>query len=295
MIARPILPVALLTLLSLLNIAPAKERILYDKASRYNTIRVVENDRGLRTLQFRKHGARQSVAKVDDPDHVELAYARVMPIGLAFVEQPKRVLIVGLGGATIPRFLHKHYPRTMIDVVEIDPDVVYVAKRFFGFREDSTMHAHAEDGRRFIERCQNPYDIIFLDAFDADSIPYSLATREFLVAAREALAPKGIVVANVWSSSSNPLYDSMVRTYQDVFDQLHVVDVSGVGNKILIALPTKRKLDRDDVLRTASRISKQKHFRFDMGDLAAPGLRLDEKKNSRGRVLTDDNEDSHNQ
>ena len=237
MITRPILPVALLTLFSLLNIASAEKKILYDKESRYNTIRVVEDEEGLRTLQFREYGARQSVAKVDDPDHIELAYARVMPIGLAFVEEPKRILIVGLGGATIPRLLHKHYPRTVIDVVDIDPDVVYVAKRFFGFREDATMHAYAEDGRRFIERCKEPYDIIFLDAFDADSIPYSLATREFLVAVRKALTPTGIVVANVWSSSSNPLYDSMVRTYQDVFEQLHVVEVSGVGNRILIALP----------------------------------------------------------
>ncbi len=295
MIARPILPLVLLALVSLLNIASAKDRVLYDKESRYNTIRVVEDDQGLRTLQFRRYGARQSVAKVDDPDHIELAYAKVMPIGLAFVEEPKRILIVGLGGATIPRFLHAHYPRTVIDVVELDPEVVYVAKRFFGFREDATMHAYAEDGRRFIERCKDPYDIIFLDAFDADSIPYSLATREFLVAVRKALTPEGIVAANVWSRSSNSLYDSMVRTYQDVFDQLHVVSVSGVGNQILIALPSKRRTDRDELLRTASRISKEKRFRFDVGKLAERGLSLDEDKNTRGRVLLDANEDSQDQ
>jgi spermidine synthase len=213
-----------------------------------------------------------------------------MPIGLAFFEQPKRILIVGLGGGTIPGLLHKHYPETVIDVVDIDPDVVYVAKRFFGFSEDATMHAYAEDGRRFIERCEAPYDVIFLDAFDADSIPYSLATREFLAAVRKALTPEGIVAANIWSSSSNPLYDSMVRTYQEVFEQLHIVDVAGVGNKILIALPERRKLGRDDVVRISGRIAKEKHFRFEMGEIAESGLRYDEKRNQRGRVLTDDNE-----
>jgi len=292
MIARPLLRVVLfLALLSSLGVARAQDKVLYDKASRYNTIRVVEDDRGLRTLQFRKYGARQSVVKVGDPDHLELAYSRVIPIGLAFVEQPKRILVVGLGGGTIPCFLHKHYPRTVIDVVDIDPDVVQVAKRFFGFREDAVMHAYAEDGRRFIERCEDPYDIIFLDAFDADSIPYSLATREFLLAVRAALAPGGIAVANIWSSSSNPLYDSMVRTYQDVFKQLHIVDVSGVGNKILLALPSRRNLGRDDIVRIAGRISKEKHFRFDLGDLVEDGLRYDEEKNTRGHVLTDDNEE----
>jgi spermidine synthase len=291
MIARTILPVALLTLLAILGIVSAEDKVLYDKASRYNTIRVVDDGQGLRTLQFRKHGARQSVVKVGDPDHIELCYARAMPIGLAFVDRPKQILIVGLGGGTIPCFLHKHYPETVIDVVDIDPDVVHVAKRFFGFREDATMHAHVADGRRFIERCQDRYDIIFLDAFDADSIPYSLATREFLLAVREALTSRGIVVANVWSSSSNRLYDSMVRTYQDVFGQLHIVDVSGVGNKILIALPNRRKLGRDEIVQIAGRISKEKHFRFDMGDLAESGLRYDEKRNKRGHVLTDANEE----
>ena len=291
MIARSLYPLILLAILAFSSVTSAEDKVLYDKASRYNTIRVVEDDRGLRTLQFRKHGARQSVVKVGDPDHIELPYARVTPIGLVFVEQPKRILIVGLGGGTIPCFLHKHYPRTTIDVVDIDPDVVHVAKAFFGFREDATMHAHAEDGRRFIERCQEPYDIIFLDAFDADSIPYSLATREFLLAVREALTPKGIVVANIWSSNSNPLYDSMVGTYQDVFKQLHIVDVPGAGNKILLALPEKRRLGRDEIVQIAGRISKEKHFRFDMGDLAENGLRYDEKRNKRGHVLTDDNEE----
>ena len=290
MISRPILPIAFLTLLSLFCVACAEDKVLYDKVSRYNTIRVVEDDRGLRTLQFRKYGARQSVVKVGDPDHLELAYARLMPIGLAFVEQPKRILIVGLGGGTIPSFLHKHYPRMVIDVVEIDAEVVHVAKQFFGFREDATMHAHVADGRRFIERCQDPYDVIFLDAFDAESIPYSLATREFLVAVREALTPGGIAVANVWSSGSNPLYDSMVQTYQDVFKQLHIVDVSGVGNRILIALPNRRKLGRDAIVQRAGQISKEKHFRFDMGDLAESGLRYNVQRNKRGHILTDDNE-----
>ena len=152
---------------------------------------------------------------------------KAMPVGLAFVKEPKRVLIVGLGGGTIPGFLHKHYPETSIDAVDIDPDVVDVAKRFFGFREDATMKAHVTDGRRFIEECKEPYDVIFLDAFGSDSIPYHLATREFLQAVRRATKPDGVVLGNVWSSSINRLYDSMVRTYQATFDELYIFDVRG--------------------------------------------------------------------
>jgi len=155
--------------------AAAERKILYQKDSPYNSITVAEDGRGLRTLLFENGGVRQSVVKVGDPDHLELPYTRVMPVALALVEKPQRVLIVGLGGGTIPSFLHKHYPKTTIDAVDIDPDVVTVAKKFFGFREDSTMRAHVADGRRFIEECRDPYDIIFLDAYGSENIPYHLA------------------------------------------------------------------------------------------------------------------------
>jgi spermidine synthase len=288
MTPRKLLPLAVAAALALCLFARAEQRVLYEKASPFNTIVVTEDSRGLRTLWFERNGVRQSVVKVGDPDHLELPYARAMPVGLVFAEKPQRVLIVGLGGGTIPCFLHKHYPKTTIDVVEIDPGVVEVAKSFFGFREDATLRAHVADGRRFIEKCRDPYDIIFLDAFGSDNIPHSLTTREFLQAVRRALKPQGIAVGNVWSRYSNPLYDSMVRTYQDVFEELRVVDVRGAGNKILLALPQKRDVSSDEVARRARRISREKDFPYDLGDVVAYGYREPQVDGSRGRVLTDD-------
>lgn len=284
-----LLPLVLLAVLSLCVIASAQQKVLYETESKYNTIVVTEDDRGLRTLWFEKGGARQSVVKMGDPDHIELPYAEVMPVGLALVEEPKRVLIVGLGGGTIPSFLRKHYPKMAIDVVDIDPKVVEVAKRFFGFREDSAMRAHVADGRKFIEQNRGRYDIVFLDAFGAENIPYHLATVEFLQAVRRALTPEGIVVANVWSRYSNPLYDSMVRTYQEAFEELCIVDVRDAGNKILIALPRKQPIRRAELARRARAVSKQKHFRFDMGDLVTYGYRRVSEKDPRDSVLTDKN------
>ena len=292
MTTRKLLTLAVVAVLALgifaCVFARAEQKVLYEGESPYNTIVVTEDSRGLRTLWFERNGVRQSVVKVGDPDHLELPYARAMPVGLVFVEQPERVLIVGLGGGTVPGFLHKHYPKTTIDVVDIDPGVVEVAKKFFGFREDATMHAHVADGRRFIEQCRDPYDVIFLDAFGSDNIPHQLTTREFLQAVRRALKPKGIAVGNVWSRYSNPLYDSMVRTYQDVFEELYVVDVRGAGNKILLALPHERQMPPDEAARRARRISKEKEFSFDMGEVVAYGYREPEVESSWGRVLTDE-------
>jgi spermidine synthase len=270
-------------------VAPAatEEKVLYEKKSPYSTIIVTEDEQGLRTLMFDRNGVRQSVVKPGDPDHLELAYAKVMPVGCAVVDEPRRVLIVGLGGGTVPSFLRKHFPKMTIDAVELDPDVVDVAKRFFGFREDAAMHAYVKDGRKFIEDCRQPYDIIFLDAFGSDSIPYSLATQEFLVSVRKALAPKGIVVANIWNRGSNELYDSMLRTYQEVFDDLYAVEVRGVGNEIVIGLKQKGNLTREELVRRAAKLSKDRKFPHDMGPLVEAGFRHDAEKNADGKVLRD--------
>src|SRR5882762_11640711 len=142
----------------------AAQTVIHERASPYNNIIVTEDRDGLRTLLFERFGGRQSVVKPGDPDHLELAYARVALAGLALCEGPRRILVVGLGAGSLPMFLRKHYPAAAIDVAEIDPGVVDVAKQFFGFREDERTRAHVGDGRQFIEKARQGYDIVFLDA-----------------------------------------------------------------------------------------------------------------------------------
>jgi spermidine synthase len=286
--ARLTLRAGLSALAALSVLACAAETVLYEKASPYNTIVVTEDSNGLRTLLFERRGTRQSVVKPGDPDHLELSYARVAMVGLALCEGPRRILVVGLGGGTLPTFLRRHYPNAAIDVAEIDPDVVDVAKKFFGFREDERMRAHVGDGRAFIENVLQPqYDIIFLDAFGAESVPAHLTTQEFLQAVRRALVPGGVVVGNIWRPSSNPLHDSMVRTYQEAFDELFILDVPGDVNNILLALPRKQRLSQSELALLARKISTAKRFRFDLGELVDYGFLHARVKNQDGRVLRD--------
>ena len=287
MVGRRLFYFAVLAVLVCCAVAAAQQKILYQKQSPYSTVIVTEDDQGMRTLSFGSEGVRQSVVKVGDPDHLELPYAPVMVSGLALCPEPKRVLVVGLGGGTIPSFLHKHYPKTRIDAVDIDPVVVEVAKQFFGFHEDETLKAYVQDGRQFIEERPNVYDIIFLDAFGSESIPYHLATREFLEAVRRAITAQGVVLADVWGPGSNRLYHSMVRTYQEVFDELYILDVQGSANKILIALPRKLRVAREELARRAGAISKQKQFRFDMAELVTYGYQYADEKDPGAQVLID--------
>jgi len=276
-----------LSVLAALSVVACAQTVIYEKASPYNTIIVTEDRNGLRTMLFERGGGRQSVVKPGDPDHLELPYARVALVGLALCEEPRRILVVGLGGGSLPMFLRKHYPAAHIDVAEIDPGVVDVAKQFFGFREDERTRAHVGDGRQFIENVRQGYDIIFLDAFGARDVPKHLTTQEFLLAVRRALVTSGVVVSNVWRPAANPLHDSMVRTHQEVFDELFILDVPGDVNNILLALPRKQPLNRSELAQLARKISAAKQFRFDLGEQVEYGFHYASRKSGPGRVLRD--------
>lgn len=263
------------------------EKVLVACHSAFQPILLTEDESGLRTLRFGAEGVSQSVVREADPRHLELAYARVLPASLAFIEGPSRILIVGLGGGSLPRFWHSHFPEMVIDVVELDPGVIDVARTYCGFAEDARMRVHVDDGRDFIEAAEGGYDLIILDCFDADAIPPHLATLEFLASVRRALSRAGIVVANIWGPSANPLYAHMVLTYRAAFDDVYIFDVPQPGSKLFVALPFRRTMGRDEVVRRAGEISRRHHFRYDLsGEIA--GFRNSEIETIRaGAVLRD--------
>jgi spermidine synthase len=280
----------LLTLFALLALTAsswAAERVLYEKASAYNNIIVTEDESGLRVLRFELNGARQTIAKPGDPTYLGFAYTRVAFVGLALIDEPRRIMIVGLGGGTMPMFLRHYYPNAIIDVVDIDPDVVHVAREYFGFREDEKLRAHVADGRQFVESVREPYDLVFLDAFGTRNVPPHLTTVEFMGAVRRAVRPGGVVVGNIWGRPVNALYDSMVRTYQEVFDDLYILDVAGTSNRILLALTRKRALDRARLVQLARKVGTEKRFAFDLGDIGEEHFRSAGGKRKSGRVLRD--------
>jgi spermidine synthase len=240
---------------------------IYEVQSRYSRIIVQEDDEGLRYLLFSENGPQQSVRCPGESGTLVLPYSRSMMVGLACVEKPAHILVVGLGGASIPSILRQHYPQAWIDCVEIDSAVIDVAKRFFDFQEDDRLRAHAVDGRKFIEETSHRYDLIFLDAYGNDVIPPSLTTREFLLAVRRALSTRGVVLGNIWSRASNPLYDSMLVTYRHVFKQVYLFDASQRGNIIFLAIPRGGILHREDLEQKAAAVSKKQNLGFDLGEL----------------------------
>jgi spermidine synthase len=148
---------------------------------------------------------------------------------------PKSILVIGLGGGTIPTALREVLPEATIDSVEIDPAVTKVARRYFGFKDDSKLKVHEMDGRRYVKsalREGRKYDAILLDAFDHEYIPEHLLTREFLEEVKSLLSPGGVLVGNTFSSSR--LYSHESTTYAAVFKTFYNLKAA---NRVIVARP----------------------------------------------------------
>ncbi len=256
-VARASLSAVLLSLLSC-----AGETVLHQETSEYQEVWVTENWRGLRTLKFSRRGAVQSLVEPGRPEALHLPYVETSMVGLAFPEPalqpgqgspsatPRRALVVGLGGGSIPAYLLEAFPNVQIDAVEIDPVVADVAQTWFGLGPHPRLTVHVDDGRHFVETTQNRYDLVFLDAYGGsaagDAVPLPLTTHTFHAAVCELLRPGGAVVANVWGGG-NPLYGSMVRTIRSVYPQVHVFPVSRRTNRIVVARADSEGTPRNEI------------------------------------------------
>ena len=265
--------------------------IIYEAPGRHGSIIVEDNAAGLRTLMFERNGARQSVVKIGDPDHLELSYARTTLAGLALSGKSRRMLVLGLGGGSLPMFLHKNFPDAIIDVAEIDPAVVMVAKKFFDVREDERLRIHLVDARSFVEgSAPGRYDLILVDAFGAHSAPAHLTTQEFLRSLRRAISPEGVVIGNLWRRPFNASYDSMVLTYLSVFEQTFVLDVTGDVNSIVLALPRRTTINREELAEMAGNVTRSMQFKIDLAALVKQAFMEIATLELKGTVLRDQGE-----
>jgi spermidine synthase len=242
----------------------ARLRTLLEKDTFYHRIRV-EEDEEARYMYFDR--TLQSAMNLKDPTELRLIYSRYTSLAFAFRPDAKNILIVGLGGGSIPKRLQKSFPSLQIDVVEIDPEVVQIAKSQFNVRESKNLRLYTQDGRLFLTRTQNQYDIILLDAYYADAMPFHLATKEFFELAQRKLTPNGLIVANLISAvtgQSGRIARAFAKTERQIFPQVYLfaarrpdnVSLDTVQNVIVIATKDKRRLDIKDVVRRASSLDK---------------------------------------
>lgn len=272
------------------SVVEASEKKLFVKNSLYQYIAVIEDTvKGERYIFNSKRDYLQGGISVHEPDKLLLEYYRMSFIALAFMERhPQNALFVGLGAGAMPRYFHRYYPDAEIDVVEIDPDILDVAGKFFFFRETPRMRVHLHDGRIFIKRTKTTYDIIFLDAYQNDYIPFHLTTVEFLREIKKKLNDGGVVVSNITSPFRNKFFDSMIETYKKEFPHLYIFKGRKSNNYIFIALKENRKKESTDIFVQAEKIHSIKRFDFSLPEVNMHYGYYSDYDLHDAKVLTDD-------
>jgi spermidine synthase len=165
---------------------------------------------------------------LNDPLRTRYEYTDYFKLGLAYDPRAKSVLFVGLGGGSAPKRFARDRPDLDLQVVELDPDVVSVARKYFALPD--SVPVDVEDGRRWLERHDRRFDVIAIDAYYSDAVPFHLTTQEFLRLVKSRLAPGGVVVANVIGSlrgEGSQFLRSVVRTYRTVFPTVTLHPVYG--------------------------------------------------------------------
>jgi spermidine synthase len=190
--------------------------------------------------------------------------------------------MLGLGGGSISAYLGRFIPDAFITTIEVDPGVISATKAYFGLRETERVRFRAGDGRVFLNRNTERYDLILLDAYRGGYVPFHLLTREFYALVKERLAPGGAAAFNVHDGTK--LYASTLRTLAEVFPQLELYP-TGVGETIVVGAPAL--IHKEIVGRNAAALQERYGFRFTLPQLLQHRMDYIQSQ-SAAEIITDD-------
>jgi spermidine synthase len=265
-------------------------KVLFRKDTEYHQLAVVQ-DGDTRVLRF--GSSFQSAMNVTRPFATEFSYTDLFSLATLYRPSADSMLFLGLGGGSAPKRMWRDFPELRIDVVELDPVVVDVARRYFAVPDDPRLRIENEDGRLFLAKTDRKWDAIAIDVFYEDGIPFHMSTFEFLELARERLEPGGVVLMNVIGSisdSGSELFRALYRTYRAVFPTVVVhPDVApDAGLQNLMVVATEQPAAATSVLldrwhETRKRTPTYPELRNRIRDRVGAGIEIDDVP-----TLTDD-------
>lgn len=170
----------------------------------------------------------QSAMRLKEPYALDLEYTRAMMAFLLFRRNPRDIALIGLGGGSIAKYIHRHLPRSRLTALEINPEVVAAARAYFMLPpDDERLSVITGDGAAFVQENPDSQDVLLVDGFDAKRIVDALASAEFYRACKNMLRPGGVAVFNLWGSD---------EYYPRYFDRL-----SRAFGEHVLQLPAEKK------------------------------------------------------
>jgi len=193
-------------------------------------------------------------------------YTQAIMISLAFVENPKKIYMIGFGGGRIPMIFHHYFPDVIVESTEDDSEVISLAHKYFGVNEDNRMIVHNQDGRGFLENRESNgnYDIIIIDSFTGAGLhPFSLSSTEFYQTCKIHSSDRSVVVTNL--VESDPLFGSKVNTFINSFN--FVYEFFDDGTHVFFGSDSIN-ISNEEIVSKAKAIDDYYNFRFPLDKLS---------------------------
>ncbi len=255
----------------------------------YNSL-TIEKRGPIVEMRARARGSEALESAVDlrDPLLPIVHYIKSVYGALYIQPAPKRVLMVGLGGAGFHRLFSAAFPDSLLQTVELDPKVLELCDRHMGFKPGPNTPVALMDGRMFIKRDRQQWDWLVLDAFRGGFVPPHLKTEEFYRECAARLTDRGVFISNLHATTE--LYYADVKTIQSVFPQVVLFETAGRGNVIAVAVKYREPLITDPAKWPAPEAVTRPEFagRVDMKLVRAEHIRLPLGRMRNARVLSDD-------
>ena len=220
--------------------------ILYKGKTEYNDLQVTRSG-NIITL-WSPSTVRQTAIDVTNLNLPYLRYARYTLPCLAFFQNPKSILVLGLGGGSIPMMLHHLCKSARIDVVEIDPEIQLIATKYFKFCTDSTMHLTIDDASHYIQESKKKFDIIVMDVFIGDIQPETSMTAEFFQLAKARISKGGVFVSNMTTGRGTHFHEKLKRI-STVFKNIWLLPVEKRDNTIVFA--AEKSISKFEIIKRA--------------------------------------------
>lgn len=271
----------------------ADAQVIYETTSAYHHIRVWD-EAGFRMLSF--DNSRETRMFLADPLKGHFEYTEYFHMPWLWNDKIEKVLMVGLGGGSVPKAYQNDYPEVQFDAVELDPMVVQVAQKYFFVKPSPTLKIHVSDGRLFLRRSREVYDVIMMDAYVysryGSSIPYSLATKEFFTQASSRLSEQGVLAYNVIGSMRTTGSDALgaiYRTLKTVFPQVYLFPATSSQNVVILATKSPQPLTLAQLQQNATALREKKKAQLPTLEIRLSRMTTNAPASAaRSPLLTDD-------
>jgi spermidine synthase len=257
-------------------------QLLHRKESVYNTIFVFKEG-PYRTLKFgykRRH-YRESTYDPTDPTKLPAEYTQYATVGLAYADKLEKAVVIGMGGGRVTWYLSHFVPDMHVTGVELDPEIVRIAGKYFDVHEGPNLKVVTRDGRVFMRRTKERYDYIVVDAYRGAFVPFHLLTQEFYQLLEERMEPGGVVIQNI--EPTTMLFDHALATISSVFDN---VDLYKAGTNVVAVAHNGPRKSLKELLEKA--LPRYQTYKFRYRPSHMVHKRMPPQTPDMEKVLTDD-------